>query len=180
MGTVWNKICGEERFRLGQRLFGDPDRQHLSGKQQHSLCNQKTGFVHTVYEDRIALLETMGSNNAGASLNLIQQLLVGQLTLLVVQRRVVINGDLFPTTREDMAIDGVEACVEFAVLEPMVGICGRGHGVVGQDLGVRLVPVQERGEVTPVFVGILEGIKLDLGLGVFFHVGCWLNGGCRK
>lgn len=99
--------------------------------------------MHTVDEDRIALLETMGSNYAGASLNLILQLLVGQLTLLVVHRRVVVNGDLFPTTREDMTIDGIEARVELAVFEPVVGISGRGHGVVGQNLGVRLVPVQE-------------------------------------
>lgn len=79
-----------------------------------------------------------------------------------------------------MTIDGIEASVKFAVLKPVVRVSRRGQGVVCQSLGVRLVPVQERRKFTPVLVWVLERGMLDLSLSVFLHIGCWLNGSCRK
>ena len=102
----------------------------------------------------------MGSQDASTGLNFLKQLLIGDLSfLIVVQRGIVVDSDLFPTTGLNVTIDSVKTSIELSALEPGIPnfplIGNRVWRGVMEDFGIREVPVQLRCEMTPIFGRVL-------------------------
>lgn len=136
--------------------------------------NNYTSFFLTVDKNHVPLLGAMGREDTCKGLDIIQKLLVCNASFFAVQRRVVKDGDLLPTPREDVTIDRIVAGIEFPVLEPSItnvplGRQGVGRGVM-EDFGIRDVPMQLRCIVTPVLLWVLERCLLQMDLRMDFHV----------